>query len=188
MAWIAARHPSLRKPALLGWSLGAATAHMVAAERQAALSAVILYGYAPDPGSVILPVSESVQPTRERNSPEAAASDFIVPELTDPAIVHAFIEKAMQTDPIHVDWRDEEQFLCDSSGINVPTLILFGERDPNVDANEVIQFFRRLGTNEKQIMVLPGADHCAHLESTHEAWIAAVVDFLNRPGVFAPVK
>jgi len=28
---------------------------------------------------------------------------------------------------------------------------------------------------------LPGADHCAHLEDTHHAWIAAVVNFINRP-------
>jgi pimeloyl-ACP methyl ester carboxylesterase len=31
------------------------------------------------------------------------------------------------------------------------------------------------------MVVLPGADHCAHLEDTHDKWIAAVVSFLARP-------
>jgi hypothetical protein len=32
-------------------------------------------------------------------------------------------------------------------------------------------------------VVLPGGDHAAQLEDTHDAWIAAVVSFLARPPV-----
>jgi alpha-beta hydrolase superfamily lysophospholipase len=119
----------------------------------------------------------------ERNTREAAASDFISPALTDPAVVRAFVEAAIRTDPVHADWRDEEQFVCDSSGIKAPVLVIFGERDPNVDKSGSAKFFRRIGTGEKQMVVLPGADHCAHLESTHDAWINAIADFLRRPGI-----
>ena len=31
------------------------------------------------------------------------------------------------------------------------------------------------------MVVLPGADHAAQLEDTHDAWIAAIVNFINRP-------
>jgi alpha-beta hydrolase superfamily lysophospholipase len=183
LAWIAARHPQLPRPALLGWSLGAATAHLVAASSPTDLSAVILYGYAPDPDGVIASVVEPAAPAREKNTREAAASDFVSPRLTDPSVVKAFVEMAVRTDPVHVDWKDEEQFICDSSRIRVPTLMLFGDRDANVDAQSQKRFFRRLATKEKATVSFPGADHCAHLEATHDAWIAAVVNFLNRPGV-----
>ena len=180
--WVAARHPSLPRPALLGWSLGAATAHLAAATSPAKLSALILCGYAPDPGATIANAQEPAQPPRAPNVREAAASDFISPDMTGPAVVKAFVETAMRTDPVHADWKNEEQFLCDSSKINVPTLLLFGERDPNVEGQDAIRFFDRLGTKEKQIILFPGADHCVLLENTHDAWIAAIANFLNRLG------
>jgi pimeloyl-ACP methyl ester carboxylesterase len=63
----------------------------------------------------------------------------------------------------------------------VPALVLFGERDPGVDGMAAAKFFAKLGTPDKQLVVLPGADHCAHLEDTHDAWIGAIVSFLTRP-------
>jgi alpha-beta hydrolase superfamily lysophospholipase len=188
LGWVAARHPSLPRPALLGWSLGAATAHLVAATSPASLSALILCGYAPDPGATIATINEPAQPPRARNVREAAASDFISPDVTNPAVVKAFVEMAMRTDPVHADWKNEEQFLCDSSRITVPTLLVFGDRDPNVEGQDAIRFFDRLGTKEKKIISFPGADHCVLLENTHDAWIAAIANFLNRLGVVGRMK
>ena len=34
--------------------------------------------------------------------------------------------------------------------------------------------------SDKQLVVLPGADHAAHLENTHDAWVGAIVAFLNK--------
>ena len=65
----------------------------------------------------------------------------------------------------------------------VPTLLLFGERDPNVEGQDAVRFFDRLETKEKQIISFPGADHCVLLENTHDAWIAAIANFLNRLAV-----
>jgi pimeloyl-ACP methyl ester carboxylesterase len=178
LEWVASRHPGLPRPVLVGWSLGAATAHLVAATTPARLSKLVLFGYAPDPDGVIAPIKEPTRPPRLRNTKEAAESDFISPQVTDPAVVKAFVETALRTDPVHVDWKDEEQFLCDSSMIRVPTMLIFGELDPNVETTDVLpRFFDRLGTREKLIVSLPGADHCAQLEDTHDAWISAVVDF-----------
>ena len=182
LAWVAARHPTLPKPALLGWSLGAATAHLTVASLPPGLvSGVILYGYAPRPDGIILPIEEPARPPREKNTREAAASDFVSPAVTPPAVVRAFVDAAMAADPIHVDWRNEEQFICDSSRITVPTLLMYGERDTGVDPEEAGQFFAKLGTADKQLVVFPGADHDIQLEDTHDAFIAAIVNFLTRP-------
>ncbi len=180
LGWVAARHPRLPKPALLGWSLGAATAHLVAATSPASLSALILYGYAPDPKAVIAAAAATAEPSRDKNTKEAAAGDFISPKVTDPGVVKAFVDAAMRTDPVHVDWKNESQFICDSSRIQVPTLVLYGERDPNVEAASLRSFFALLDTKVKQVVMLPGADHCSHLETTHDDWMAAIVNFLAR--------
>ena len=36
---------------------------------------------------------------------------------------------------------------------------------------------------DSEMVVLPGADHAAQLEDTHDVWISAIVNFLNRPPV-----
>ena len=56
----------------------------------------------------------------------------------------------------------------------------FGARDPGVLPTDAGKFFARLATPDKQMVSLPGADHAAQIEDTHDAWIAAVVGFLNR--------
>jgi alpha-beta hydrolase superfamily lysophospholipase len=183
LEWVAARHPSLPRPALLGWSLGGMTAHLVAARSPRLLSALILCGYAVDPDARLVPLGDPRVPPRAKNTRSAAAADFISPRVTHPSVVQAFVDAAIQADPIHADWKNEEQFLCDSSRITVPTILIYGETDPNVEGGSLKQFYARLGTREKQVVPLPGADHCAHLEDTHDAWVAAIAGFLERPGV-----
>jgi hypothetical protein len=43
------------------------------------------------------------------------------------------------------------------------------------------KMFAKLAARDKQMIVLPGADHAAQLEDTHDAWISAIVSFINRP-------
>jgi pimeloyl-ACP methyl ester carboxylesterase len=56
--------------------------------------------------------------------------------------------------------------------------VLFGDRDINVPAADRALFYTRLGTSDKRLVALAGAGHAAQLEDTHDAWIAAVVDFV----------
>jgi pimeloyl-ACP methyl ester carboxylesterase len=182
--WIAKRHPGLPKPALLGWSLGAATAHLAAALTPGSMSAVIMYGNAPDPDAEFGPAPQvpKVAPM-ERNTREAAGTDFVSPLVTPPAVVMAFMDAAIKADPIHAEWKDEDQFIANSSLITVPALLMYGERDGGVDAEEAGKYFAKLGNPDKQLVVFAGADHCIQLEDTHDAFIAAIVNFLTRPGL-----
>jgi alpha-beta hydrolase superfamily lysophospholipase len=181
LRWIAGRHPTLPKPALLGWSLGAAVAHLTAATSPSVMSSVILFGYAPDPDGVIPPDGpDSGPPLKEKTTAEGAASDFISPKVTPAAVIKAFVETATKTDPILTDWRNEDQFVYDSGRISIPALVMYGERDPGVDPPAANRFVSRLKNADKQLVMIPGADHCAHLEDTHDTWIAAVVTFLSK--------
>lgn len=183
LAWMAARHPALPRPALLGWSTGAAVAHLTAATSPPRMSSLILFGYAPNPNSVAARNEIPADPPMERNTRAAAVNDFISPKVTPRAVVTAFVEEAMRTDPIMADWRDDEEFIWDSARVSVPTLVMYGDRDPSVDAKDARAFVARLATRDKQLVVLPGADHFAHVEDTHDAWVAAVANFLNRHAV-----
>jgi pimeloyl-ACP methyl ester carboxylesterase len=179
LRWIATRHPTLPPPALLGWSLGAAVAHLAAATTPSLLSSLVLFGYAPDPDGIIPSDGPDVgSPLREKTTADGAASDFISPKVTPPAVVKAFVEQALKADPMVVDWKSEDQFVYDSARISAPTLVMFGDRDPGVDLTTAERFFTRLKNKDKQLVTFAGADHCAHLEDTHDAWITTVATFV----------
>jgi pimeloyl-ACP methyl ester carboxylesterase len=112
-----------------------------------------------------------------------AASDSISPAVTPRAVVEAFTQQALKADPVLADLRNDAEFnALNPDPLTVPTLVLFGARDPGVLQSDAGKFFARLGATDKQMVVLPGADHAAQLEDTHDAWIAAVIGFLTRPG------
>jgi pimeloyl-ACP methyl ester carboxylesterase len=159
LGWVAQQHPALPKPALVGWSRGAALAGMVAMNASGAMSALVLFGFAFDPDLQFVDGPASGKPLMEKNTAAAATADFISPNVTPPAVIQAFTQQALKADPILVDVKNDAEFN------------LFNPA----------KFFARIATGDKQMVVLPGADHAAQIEDTHEAWIAAVVSFLNRP-------
>jgi alpha-beta hydrolase superfamily lysophospholipase len=184
LGWIAQQHPTLPKPALIGWSRGAAAAMLAAQQAAPRLSAVVLFGFVFDPDGQFVDGDVPSQPQKIRNTREAAESDFISPKITPPAVVQAFVQQALKADPILMDLKgDGEYNLLKPERVMVPTLVLFGENDPGVPLTDAGKFFAALGTGDKQMVCLPGADHAAQLEDTHDAWIAAVVSFLTRPAV-----
>jgi pimeloyl-ACP methyl ester carboxylesterase len=182
VTWVGQQHPTLPRPALVGWSRGAAMAQMAAQQAPTRISALVLFGFAfnPDAQFVDLPTPE--KPIMDKNTAEAARSDFISPAVTPPAMVKAFVEQALKADPVLVDLKADAEFnALKPAKVAVPTLVLFGERDPGVLLEDAGKFFAKLGTPDKQMVVLPGGDHAAQLEDTHDAWIAAIVGFLSRP-------
>lgn len=184
LAWIAQQHPTLPRPALIGWSRGAAMAAMAAQAAPARLSALVLFGFAFDPDLQFIDATSADKPQMDKNTPEAAASDFISPTVTPPAVMQAFVQQALKADPVLADLKNDSEFnVFKPARMNTPTLLLFGDRDPGVVQDDAGKFFARLAAPDKQMVVLPGADHAAQIEDTHDAWIAAVVSFLNRPAV-----
>jgi pimeloyl-ACP methyl ester carboxylesterase len=180
LAWIAERHPSLPLPALVGWSRGAAVAMMAASASPARASRLVISGFAYDPDLRFTNAETPRTPPRIANTAEDAGSDFQSPAVTSPAVVRAFAEQALASDPFMANLRnDAELNAIAPARITMPVLLIFGERDPGVNRVEADKLISRIASRDKRLLVLPGADHAAHLEDTHAAWIDAVVDRLK---------
>lgn len=179
--WLA-KQKKIQRPVLLGWSYGSLVAQLAAQRRPELISALILFGYPRDPAKLVFP-TETPQPLRTPNTREAAASDFISPAVTPKKLVDAYVVAALAADPVRVDWRNQQtEFQAlDPSRVNVPTLLMQGERDPLAPADAQARLFVGLGTPDKQWVVLAGGDHAALIEDTHPAFIAAIVAFVSRP-------
>jgi len=181
VAWVRARHPGLPAPALVGWSRGAMVAQMVAQDAPAEVSALVLFGFAYDPDARFADPVVPDQPARRPNTRAAATSDFISPDVTPGNVIAAFVEQALAADPILADVGGDAEFnALDPAKVTVPTLVMYGERDPGVSHTDARKFFARLSTSNKQLVVLAGADHAAQIEDTHDRWIDAVVGFIGK--------
>ena len=182
VTWVGQQHATLPKPVLIGWSRGAAQAGLAAQSAPTKMSGLVLFGFVFDPDLQFADTEAPEKPALLKNTAENAMSDFMSPKITPPIVVQAFIEQALKADPVMADLKNDIEFNgLKPDRVTVPTLVLFGENDPGVVAADAGKFFAHLGTPDKQMVQLPGADHCAHLEDTHDAWIAAVVNFINRP-------
>lgn len=180
--WAASRHAALPPPSLLGWSLGGAVAQL-AAQMGTRLSSLVLFGFTMEPGVDYAAVPAPAKPPRVKTTRADAMGDFISPLVTPPAVTAAFMAQALATDPVRMDWIKEDEFnALDPARLLVPTMILQGSRDPGVPVDVTARFFQKIASPHRQWTLLPGGDHAAQLEDTHAAFIAAVVEFITRPG------
>jgi pimeloyl-ACP methyl ester carboxylesterase len=184
LAWLAPQYPALPRPALVGWSRGAAIAQLAAQLSPSRMSALVLFGFVFDPDAQFIDTPVPEKPQRLKNTVDAAMSDFISPKVTPQVMAQAFTAQALRADPILADLKGDAEFnALTPSRVIVPTLVLFGDRDPGIVGADAGKFFAALATPDKQMISLPGGDHAALIEDTHEAWIHAVVGFLTRPPI-----
>jgi len=179
--WLA-KQKKIERPVLLGWSYGSLVAQLAAQRRPELMSALILFGYPRDPAKLVFP-ADLPEPARAANTREAAASDFISPQVTPKKVIDAYVAAALAADPVRADWRNQQaEFQAlDPSKVTVPTLLIQGERDPLAPADAQARLFVGLATPDKQWVVLSGGDHAALIEDTHASFIAAIVSFVARP-------
>jgi pimeloyl-ACP methyl ester carboxylesterase len=183
LAWISARHSGLAKPAVLGWSLGSMVVQLAAQRRPDSMSAAILYGYPRDPDRPAKAKDDDpATPPAKPNTRASAASDFITPGSIDQATIDAYVEAALAADPVRADWRAMSQYAeLDPAKVRVPTLVLFGARDPYAPVELQAKLFAKLAHADRAMVMLEGGDHAAHLEDAGPAFVHAVVAFLERP-------
>jgi pimeloyl-ACP methyl ester carboxylesterase len=182
LRWIAQRHAKLDKPTLLGWSMGSTLAQLAAQRHPDVLSDLILYGYPRDPGATPTIPPTPAEPPREVNTRQRAISDFISPEVTSQELIDTYAAAVLKSDPIRADWKNLEEYRAlDPAQAKAPTLVLHGNRDPLAPIAAQSRLFVGLGNPDKQWVILAGGDHAAMLEDTHDAFIAAIAAFGERP-------
>jgi pimeloyl-ACP methyl ester carboxylesterase len=177
LEWIRKANPRLtRAPALVGYSRGSFVALLAAKRRPDLVSSLVLYGF---PGVPPPPSPEVAVPPGIANTAKAAAADFITPGAAPQAVIDAYVEQALRSDPIRVDWRDENK-LVSTDRVDVPTMLIYGARDP-------FQASWRHGNpfdvnlQDQTETVLLEADHAAHVENAHDSWLRAILEFIDRP-------
>jgi len=182
LAWIRRRPAQARLPVyLFGLSRGAMVAAMVAQQRPETLAGVVLLGFGFDPDAQIPASDPPGRPARARNAADAAAADFVTKDAFTGATVTAFVRAALQADPVRADWRDEHQFNAfRPAQMQVPVLLIHGDRDPEAPLAAGTKLFTRFGTPDKAWVVLPGADHAAHLEKSQGELVHTIVWFIRR--------
>ena len=183
VAWMQQRNAgSARVPIFLfGLSRGAMVAAMAAQQRPESLGGVVLLGFGFDPDAQIPATDPPARPARLPNSSDSAASDFITRDAYTGPTLTAFVRAALKADPVLVDWRDESQFNAfRPQQMLVPALLVHGDRDPQAPLAVEVKLFTRFGTTDKAWVVLPGADHAAHLEKSQVQLVRTIVWFIRR--------
>ena len=166
-------------PDLLGWSLGSLVAQLTVQRHPESARSLVLYGYPRDPDTRTAVVDDGGGPAKQPNTEAAAKSDFITAGTISDAAIAAYVTASLAADPVRVDWRKMQQFdALDPAAITVPTLVIYGVHDPIAKQLWQAKLFTRMRVEDRQWIVLPNADHAAHLEHP-ERFLEVLESFLG---------
>jgi len=169
------------RPVLFGWSLGSMVAQLTSQQHPELITALVLFGYPADP-DLHVPEHEDGTPARKPTTAEAAAEDFLAPGVISKRAIAAYVQAALAADPVRTDWRrDHEWNALSPEAVHTPVLLLQAVLDPYAKLAAHAKLFARLGTSDRQWVVIPKGDHAALLEDTAPRMLAAMRAFLERP-------
>lgn len=178
--WIAAEREWTTRPHLFGWSMGSTIAELMAERHPGRLASLTLFGYWHDLDETLPPDEQGIEPQREKNTAEAAASDFITPGSISERAIDAYVTAALAADPVRTDLRHYDHYnALDPSRLTMPTLVIHGELDPLTPQDQQAKLFMRIGTGHKQWVSVPGGDHAAFLEAPRDYFLRELVAFLR---------
>ena len=170
------------RPVLFGWSRGSMVSQLVSQRYPDTLGALVLFGYPVDPDRKAPEQPDPETPAKKATTAEAAAEDFIAPGVMSKRAIEAYVQAAVAADPVRMDWRrDTEWNELSPEAVHVPVLLLQAELDPLAKTEAQAKLFARLGTADRQWVVIPRGDHAALIEDTAPRMIAAIRAFLERP-------
>ena len=182
LRFVHARHARLPLPTLVGWSYGSMVAHLTLQQNPTLASSVVLFGYPRDPSQTMPTLPDTGAPPREANTAKNAASDFIAPNAITPKAIDAYVAAALKADPVRVDWKAYAEWnQLSASALKLPVLLLHGELDPYAPVESEAKAFATFGSPDREWIILAGGDHAALIENTLPAFIAAIVNFIERP-------
>jgi pimeloyl-ACP methyl ester carboxylesterase len=180
--WVSANSGIAKKPVLFGWSNGSTVAQLMAQQHSELISDLILFGYWKDADVTIPAMPDTVSLLREKTTAAKAAEDFIAPNAISKQGIEVYVKAALTADPVRTDWRHLEQYnALDAKKVRVPTLLIQGEFDPLAPTASQAKVFANLANPDRQWVIVAGGDHAALLEDMQPAFVAAMVNFIERP-------
>ena len=188
---------------VLGWSWGAQVAGLFAQENPHLVRRLVLYGFTPSeriPEAALAAAGIDLdEPTRVQTR-EAALSDF-EPEYRSSAVAQAYADAALKDNPTSpngplLDFARHLP-LVDPKRLTLRTQVISGWWDvhPRRGRTEFTEhcecgspreialqeFCEQLPEGDGLPILLRDGGHAVHLEEGGDAWLAAVVEFLERP-------
>ena len=131
LRWIKQRTES--EMHLFGWSYGSMVSQLVVQRDPGIVASAILFGYPYNPERYII-TGEEVYPDKPPALPNTAlnaASDFVTPGSISRTAIDTYVERALEADPVRVDFKDLHHWLeLDAGKVKTPILLLKGEFDP----------------------------------------------------------
>ena len=168
-------------PVLFGWSRGALVAQLASQRHPELMAALVLFGYPADPDRKQPEQPDPEAPARRPTTAEGAAEDFIAPGVISRRAIDAYVQAALAADPVRADWRRETEWnVLAPEAVHVPVLLLQAELDPYAKLDAHARLFARLGTSDRQWIMIPKGDHAALLEDTAPRMVAALRAFVER--------
>lgn len=165
-------------PDLLGWSLGSLVAQLTVQRHPEAARSLILYGYPRDLDMRTPATDTPSEPAKQATTEAAARSDFVTEGTISEEAIAAYVKASLAADPVRVDWRAMQQFdALDAAQVGIPTLVIHGAGDPIAKQLWQAKLFTRVTVGERQWVVIPNADHAAHLEQP-QRFMRALLGFL----------
>jgi pimeloyl-ACP methyl ester carboxylesterase len=120
---------------------------------------------------------------RYRPTTEQDFRDGFVEGQFEEDVVQESIKVGLRMDPQRPNVFAEYVNLpiLDPTRINVPTMIIHGEKDFAAKDEDLLQFYSQLSTHDKSYVVLPNGGHMLILEKDHRRFQHEVLSFFERP-------
>jgi fermentation-respiration switch protein FrsA (DUF1100 family) len=64
--------------------------------------------------------------------------------------------------------------------VTLPALVIHGERDSLIPSSEATALYEEIGSPQKRLVIIPGADHNDILMVGVDQYFAAIKDFVSR--------
>lgn len=168
---------------ILGWSWGGRISSIYASRHPKRVRRLVLYaGGAGNRNSADEPPpADSWRTITRENIVARIEQDVVIPEAQE-----AFVEAALAWDvkaPNGTRLESVEKgtaALAVPEEISTPTLIIYGARDGAYEAHRVADFFARLKTQDKELMLLPNSGHFLFIQKPRMRFFKAVAEFFDQ--------
>ena len=168
---------------ILGWSWGGRISSIYASRNPSKVRRLVMYaGGAGQRSDVNVPLPTDSWRTITRESIlDRIEQDVVIPEAQE-----AFIEASLAWDVKAPNGTLLENLDKVNPSVAIPeeifspTLIIYGSRDNAYDGHRVADYFARLNTQDKELIVIPDSGHFLFLQKPSARFFNMVSEFLNR--------